>query len=72
MCFQLWHWDNDQYELEMFQLREADSWWVVVGKARYWAITRYEITDLMERAGFDYSEWFLRAYCQPLLVAANG
>lgn len=70
--FQLWHWDGDQYELEMFQLREAESWRVLVGKARYWAITRYEITELVERAGFGYAEWFLRAYCQPLMVAPNG
>jgi len=70
--FQLWHWDGDQYELEMFQLHEADSWRVVVGKARYWAITRYEITALAERAGFGYLEWSLHAYYQPLMVATNG
>jgi glycine/sarcosine N-methyltransferase len=70
--FQLWHWDDDQYELEMFQLHEADSWRVVVGKARYWAITRHEITELAERAGFGYMEWLLHAYYQPLMVAANG
>ncbi|MCR3748483.1 class I SAM-dependent methyltransferase [Lentzea californiensis] len=70
--FQLWHWDGDQYELEMFQLHEAESWHVVVGKARYWAIARHEITALAERAGFGYVEWLLHAYCQPLFVAANG
>ncbi|MFI6101559.1 methyltransferase domain-containing protein [Lentzea sp. NPDC051213] len=70
--FQLWHWDGDQYELEMFRLHEADSWRVVVGKARYWAITRHEVTELVERAGFGYSEWLLHAYYQPLMVAANG
>ncbi len=70
--FQLWHWEGDQYELEMFQLHESDSWRAVVSKARYWAITRYEITELAERAGFGYAEWFLRAYYQPLMVATNG
>ncbi|WP_245848677.1 class I SAM-dependent methyltransferase [Lentzea kentuckyensis] len=70
--FQLWHWDGDQYELEMFRLHEADSWRVVVGKARYWAITRHELTDLVERAGFDYVEWSVHGYYQPLMVAANG
>lgn len=70
--FQLWHWDGDQYELEMFRLHEADSWRVVVGKARYWAIARHEITELVERAGFDYAEWLLDAYYQPLMIAANG
>jgi SAM-dependent methyltransferase len=70
--FQLWHWDGDQYELEMFQLYEADSWRVVVGKTRYWAITRHEITELAERAGFGYVEWSLHAYYQPLMVAPNG
>jgi glycine/sarcosine N-methyltransferase len=45
----------------MFRLHEADSWRVVVGKARYWAITRHEITELAERTGFDYSEWSLHA-----------
>lgn len=70
--FQLWHWDNDQYELEMFQLHEADSWRVVVGKARYWAITRHELTELAERAGLRHVEWSLHAYYQPLMVAANG
>jgi SAM-dependent methyltransferase len=70
--FQLWHWDGDQYELEMFQLHEAESWRVVVGKTRYWAITRHEITELVERAGFGYAEWFLDAYYQPLMVAPNG
>ncbi|WP_394616358.1 methyltransferase domain-containing protein [Lentzea sp. JNUCC 0626] len=70
--FQLWNWDGDQYELEMFRLDEADSWRVVVGKARYWAITRHEITALAERAGFGYVEWSLHAYYQPLLVALNG
>jgi glycine/sarcosine N-methyltransferase len=44
----------------------------VVGKARYWAITRHEITELAELAGFDYAEWSLHAYCQPLMVATNG
>lgn len=70
--FQLWHWDGDQYELEMFRLHEAESWRVVVSKARYWAITRDEITELAERAGFGYVEWSLNAYYQPLFVAANG
>jgi glycine/sarcosine N-methyltransferase len=70
--FQLWHWDGDQYELEMFQLHEADSWRVVVGKTRYWAITRHEITELAKRAGFGYVEWSLHAYYQPLMVAPNG
>lgn len=70
--FQLWHWDGDQYELEMFQLHEADSWRVAVGKARYWAITRNEFTELAERAGFDYAEWLLHAYYQPLMIATNG
>ncbi|RDI27891.1 hypothetical protein [Lentzea flaviverrucosa] len=72
MWFQLWHWDGDQYELEMFRLHEADSWRVVVGKARYWAIARHEITELAERAGFGYAEWLLHAYYPPLLVATNG
>jgi SAM-dependent methyltransferase len=72
VSFQLWHWDNDQYELEMFQLHEADSWRVVVGKARYWAITRDELTELAERAGLRHVEWSLHAYYQPLMVAANG
>jgi len=70
--FQLWNWDNDRYELEMFQLHEADSWRVVVGKARYWAITRHELTELAERAGLCHVEWSLHAYYQPLMVAANG
>jgi len=70
--FQLWHWDNNQYELEMFQLHEADSWRVVVSKARYWAITRHELTKLAERAGLRHVEWSLHAYYQPLMVAANG
>lgn len=70
--FQLWHWDGDRYELEMFRLHETESWRVEVSKARYWAITRHEITELAERAGFDYAEWWLRAYYQPLFVAANG
>jgi SAM-dependent methyltransferase len=70
--FQLWHWDNNQYELEMFQLHEADSWRVVVSKARYWAITRHELTELAERAGLRHVEWSLHAYYQPLMVAANG
>lgn len=70
--FQLWHWDGDQYELEMFQLHEADAWRVVVDKTRYWAITRHEITELVKRAGFGYAEWLLHAYYQPLMVAPNG
>ena len=70
--FQLWHWDGDQYELEMFQLHEADAWRVVVDKARYWAITRHELTELVERAGFGYAEWLLHAYYQPLMIAPNG
>jgi SAM-dependent methyltransferase len=70
--FQLWHWDGDQYELEMFQLREAEAWRVVVGKARYWAITRHELTELVKLAGFGYPEWSLHAYYQPLMVAPNG
>ncbi|MET9228016.1 class I SAM-dependent methyltransferase [Lentzea sp. NPDC003310] len=70
--FQLWHWDGDQYELEMFRLHENESWNVVVSKARYWAITRHEITALAERAGFGYVEWLLDAYYQPLFVGTNG
>ncbi|ANZ42954.1 hypothetical protein BBK82_22830 [Lentzea guizhouensis] len=67
--FQLWHWDGDQYELEMFRLHEAESWQVVVDKARYWAINRHEFTDLAERAGFASPEWFLSAFYQPLMIA---
>ena len=70
--FQLWHWDNDHYELEMFQLHETESWRGVVSKTRYWAITRDEVTELAERAGFGYVEWLLHAYYQPLMVTANG
>ncbi len=70
--FQLWNWDGDRYELEMFRLTEDVPWRVVVSKARYWAITRHEITELAERAGFDYVQWLLHAYCQPLMVAPNG
>jgi SAM-dependent methyltransferase len=72
VSFQLWHWDGDQYELEMFQLHEADSWRAVVSKARYWAITRHELTELAARAGFGYVEWLLHAYYQPLMVAPIG
>ncbi|GAB2820261.1 class I SAM-dependent methyltransferase [Lentzea nigeriaca] len=72
VSFQLWHWDGDQYELEMFQLAESEQWRVVVGKARYWAITRDEITELAERAGFGNAEWLLHAYYQPLMIATNG
>ncbi|GAA3675754.1 hypothetical protein GCM10022267_73230 [Lentzea roselyniae] len=70
--FQLWHWDGDQYEQEMFQLNEAESWRVVVSKTRYWAVTCDEITELAERAGFGYLEWSLHVYCQPLMIGTNG
>lgn len=43
-----------------------------VSKARYWAITRDELTELAERAGFGYVEWLRHAYCPPPTVAPIG
>ncbi|WP_222598351.1 class I SAM-dependent methyltransferase [Lentzea tibetensis] len=72
VTFQLWHWDGDHYDLEHFQLHEGESWRAEVRRTTYWAITRAELTGLVERAGFDYSEWPLTAYYQPVLRATKG
>ncbi|GLZ29787.1 hypothetical protein Lesp02_19770 [Lentzea sp. NBRC 105346] len=72
VTFQLWHWHGDRYDLELFQLHESDSWRVEVHRATYWAITRAELTSLVERAGFDYCLWPDTAYYQPVIVATNG
>jgi SAM-dependent methyltransferase len=78
IAFQLWDWHDDgaRYDLEHFTLvPQGDSWNVSVRRATYWAITRAELTELVEQAGFTDVTWHEPAdsgFFQPLLTAAGA
>ncbi|WP_031483945.1 class I SAM-dependent methyltransferase [Streptomyces bicolor] len=75
ITFQLWQWheDGEHYDLEHFQLvPAADGWDVRVRRTPYWALTRRQVTDLADAAGFTDLTWHasaLSGYYQPVLTA---
>ncbi|WP_068063889.1 class I SAM-dependent methyltransferase [Nocardia xishanensis] len=75
ITFQLWHWDDDgeRYDFEMFRLTEGgDGWAVRVGAARYWALTRAQLTEFVIEAGFTQPAWHSpeeTGFFQPVLTA---
>ncbi|MFI6012729.1 class I SAM-dependent methyltransferase [Streptomyces sp. NPDC051243] len=78
ITFQLWHWheDGERYDLEHFQLvPAADGWDVRVRRTTYWALTRRQLTDLADAAGFTDLTWHVTAqsgYYQPVLTARSA
>ncbi|WP_405484375.1 class I SAM-dependent methyltransferase [Streptomyces sp. NBC_00009] len=78
VTFQLWHWhdDGEHYDLEHFQLFEADGEWrVKVRRTTYWALGRDRLTGLVAEAGFVDVGWRMpqeTGFFQPLLVARAG
>jgi glycine/sarcosine N-methyltransferase len=78
IAFQLWDWHDDgaRYDLEHFTLvPNGEAWDVSVRRATYWAITRAELTELVEAAGFTEVQWHEPEDCgffQPVLTAVGA
>ncbi|MEV0298024.1 class I SAM-dependent methyltransferase [Nocardia sp. NPDC050710] len=73
VSFQLWHWDDEHYDLELFQLTERnDSWTVDSARSRYWALTRDQLAAFVLDAGFEHPTWHTpedAGFFQPVLTA---
>jgi len=78
VAFQLWDWHDDgaRYDLEHFTLvPNGNSWDVSVRRATYWAITRAELTALVEAAGFTEVRWHEpedSGFFKPVLTAVGA
>lgn len=78
IAFQLWDWhdDGERYDLEHFTLvPQGDSWTVSVRGATYWAITRAQLTALIEQSGFTDVRWHEPAdsgFFQPVVTAVGA
>lgn len=78
IVFQLWDWgvDGRSYRLELFLLRESqDGWTVRSRRARYRAVTREELTEIVQEEGHAAARWLMpeeSGFFQPLLVAVKG
>lgn len=75
LTFQIWDWDVDgrRYELELFVMKERgpDDWRVRSHRARYRALTRAELKEVLEYAGASAVEWRVPAetgFFQPLVT----
>ena len=73
VTFQLWDWEQDQYQLQHFMLREqAEGFHTVVRQARYRAYRREEISTMLKRVGFQEITWLMpdeSGYYQPVFMA---
>jgi ubiquinone/menaquinone biosynthesis C-methylase UbiE len=74
VTFQVWAWraDGQRYDLQHFQLiGDGQEWRVAQRTACYWAVTREELLDCADRAGFATARWLLPAesgFFQPALI----
>jgi glycine/sarcosine N-methyltransferase len=76
ITFQIWDWhpDGRRYDLELFVMRERspDDWRVTSHRGAYRAVTRAELTAVLEDAGATAVEWRMPAeagFFQPLVLA---
>lgn len=74
IIFQVWDWEDERlYKLSQFIEREhLNKWETVNNTAYYRAITRDEITRLLEEAGFSDVIWLMpeeTGYHQPIVIA---
>jgi glycine/sarcosine N-methyltransferase len=77
VIFQLWTWapDGRRYRLELFLLREAaDDWTLKRHTASYRAVTRAEVTRVVEEEAHAVGRWWLpeeSGFFQPLIAAVK-
>jgi hypothetical protein len=75
LYFQDWDWDEDgrAYVINLFLLREeGEGWRTVHHDARYRAVLRDELSDVLKEAGFSSIGWKMPAqsgYYQPIVTA---
>jgi len=73
--FQVWDWDEDgrSYVFNLFLVsEEGEGWRTVLYDARYRAVLREELCDLLKEAGFSDIGWKTPAesgYYQPIVIA---
>lgn len=73
--FQVWDWDEDgrAYVVNLFLVSEqGEGWRTVHHGARYRAVLRDELSDVLEEAGFSEVGWRMPAesgYYQPIVTA---
>jgi glycine/sarcosine N-methyltransferase len=73
--FQIWDWDEDgrSYVFNLFLVsEEGEGWRTVFYDARYRAVLREELRDLLKEAGFSDIGWKTPAesgYYQPIVIA---
>lgn len=75
VTFQLWDWadDGEHYDVELFQVAsQGQQWTTTVGRTRYWAMTRDQISGFAQTAGLESTCWHLpdeTGFFQPALTA---
>ena len=73
--FQVWDWDEDgrSYVFNLFLVsEEGEGWRTVLYNARYRAVLREELRELLKEAGFSDIGWKTPAesgYYQPIVIA---
>lgn len=73
--FQVWDWEEDglSYVFNLFLLSEkGDGWQMAHHDARYRAVLRDELREVLEEAGFSDANWKMPAesgYYQPIVTA---
>jgi glycine/sarcosine N-methyltransferase len=75
LCFQVWDWDEDgrAYVVNLFLVsEESEGWRTIHHGARYRAVLRDELHDVLKEAGFSDVDWKMPAesgYYQPIVTA---
>lgn len=72
--FQVWDWEDDRsYVFNLFLVKEkSESWRTVHYAARYRAVRRDELSDVLKEAGFSDISWKMpveSGYYQPIVMA---
>jgi SAM-dependent methyltransferase len=74
LVFQVWDWDEDQYELTMYFVGEDRSSRTVqthVMRSRYYAISPNKLLTLMEAAAFEAVKRMDDVFYQPVLIGTK-
>jgi glycine/sarcosine N-methyltransferase len=76
IVFQVWDWQDTQYTLTLFILRQradlSGEWFTSTYRTSYRALQRTELNAILERAGFTALRWHMpqdTGYYQPVVIA---
>jgi glycine/sarcosine N-methyltransferase len=70
---QVWDWDENQYDVHLYLTWKSASHWTTKHYvSRYRAMTRAELTQVLESCGFEEIEWLMpeaTTFYQPIVLA---